>query len=147
MTSETRENLPMPVNMRHWSEQRGLILSHTVLLEALHTIEPQLTERETERIEYHLTELLENLVKGSGHLPKDVVPTPGKGEMTHILNGRLLRREGIWIGLLFEENLSPLQIISVNRATPDQLVSIIGGGQFRGAARSNRGFVPRFHKH
>jgi len=142
---EAGETLPIPVNLCKWSEQRGLISTYPVLQKALLDVEPQLTDREAGRIEYHLTQLMESLAKGSGHLPKDVVPTPGKG-YTHILNGRLLRRDGIWIGLDFGSGSTPLQIISLNRANPNQLSSIIGGGQFRGAARS-KDRVYKFHKH
>lgn len=147
MSKEREEILPAPVNFRHFSGQQGLVYTHSMLRYALQVAEPQLTERETQRAEDHLTELLESLARGKGHLPRDVVPTPGKGKMTHILNGRLLRREGIWIGLALEKDVTALQILSVNKATPDQLVSIIGGGRFRGAIRSKGDFVPRFHKH
>lgn len=140
---EAKEGLSIPVNLRRWSEEHGLVSTRPALHEALLVVEPQLTDREVERIEYHLTELIESLAKVNGHLPRDVVPTPGKGQ-SHILNGRLLRKQGIWLGLLFDSSPNPLQITSVNRADPDQLVSIIGGGQFRGAARSRKG-VLKFH--
>ena len=146
MLSEAIEHLPMPINFARWSEANGLVSTHPQLFAAIHDLEPQLSERDIERVDHHLTEVMEAIAKGRGHLPKDVVPTPGQGEMTHILNGRLLRRRDVWVGLMLGEDRDSLHVVSVNRANSDQLVSILGGGQYKGAVRS-KGSVSRFRNH
>lgn len=152
MGIESKE-LPSPVQLKSIGK---LITNHDELFEAMHMLIPDLTERESERVDSNLTDLLDSLVKGKGHLPRYVVPTPGKGEMTHILNGRLLRKEGIWIGLHVERgSMEPPQIISLNRGNTKQLSSILGGGPFRGAVRreaaraakqQGQSPIPKFHK-
>ncbi len=128
MNAENIDALPRPVKVKSLPN-KGLITNHSQLAEAVHLLIPDLNEHEGERIDHHLTELLNSLARGRGRLPRDVVSTPEKGEMTHILNGRLMRRNGIWIALHFgtERDDQPLEILSITRGYESHLSSILGG--------------------
>ncbi len=141
MSTVDKERLPLPINFRNLTSH-GLVFDHQTLAAILPDLVPNLTEREQERLDSHLTELLESLVKGKGHLPKDVVPTPGKGEMTHILNGRLLRRDGIWVGLCFGEDRieRPLEVLSITRGYESELQSMLSSRLKNRSSSSNRKF-------
>ena len=113
---EERKNFPLPILVRSFSSS-GSTYAPDVFDATLQNLLPDLTERELGKINDHFFELLDKIAQKSGHLPKDFVPTVGKGEMTHVLNGRLLRRDGIWIPLHFTDNpmLFPIEILSINR--------------------------------
>lgn len=152
--STGNKELPSAVQFKNLGR---LVIDHDGLFETIHILIPDLTEREAERVDDYLTKFLDSLVTGRGHFPRDIVPTPGKGEMTHILNGKLLRKEGIWIGLHIErDSVSLPQIISLNRGNEDQLSSILGGGPFKRVFRREAGRIarqqgqmpiPKFHQH
>lgn len=149
-----KRDLPLPIDVQRLGRGYGLISSHDELVKALPDLLPNVTEHEVDRIGSHLADLIESLTKGRGHLPKDVVPTPGKGDMTHILNGRLLRRQGIWIGLHFDEDAGtvPLSIVSINRGDEQHLHSLLSGPKTIGrkiswlhAKKYGQGPTRKFH--
>lgn len=124
MTQERESALPLPVRIN-----RGLVQKITDFNQAMLSVLPDLEQSELTKIDSHFIELMDRIVEKSGHLPKDFVSVKGRrGRITHVLNGRLLRKDGIWIGLHFSEDLNrdPLEIISINRGSVDQLPNIIG---------------------